>query len=333
MTSLDEIRTTAGVSTSEPAPTGDRPARPNAVDTAVSALRAGAPVVLLDDTRPHSGGELVFAARCATTELVSFAVRHTSGLLQVALARRDANRLELPPISRDRAAPNAPEYGVAVDSAASTGTGISATDRASTIDLLGDPGTTPEQLARPGHVLTYRAHDDGVLGRWDAGEAALDLVKLAEAGIGAARASLVSDADPTSIQRLPEARDWAQRHGVPAVTASAVLAHRLRVGDRCEGAFQLTIRGKTFDLVRWRAGPAEITALSLGGGAATEPPVVHDECLHCLFDPDACRCRTRLLAALRSIAERGRGILLYRHRVALPTSQDLAADHHARIAL
>ncbi|WP_165944606.1 3,4-dihydroxy-2-butanone-4-phosphate synthase [Saccharopolyspora terrae] len=288
------------------------------MDDAVSALRAGRPVVLVDDTGQHSCGELVFAASLATTSLVSFAVRHTSGLLQVALARHDADRLELPPISRDRSTPNTPEYGVAVDTAESTGTGISAADRARTIALLGDPTTTAQQFARPGHVLTYRAHDAGVLGRLDAGEAALDLVRLAGAGTGAARACLVSDADTTTIQRLPEARAWAHRHDLPAVTASAVLAHRLARGDRRASAFQLTIRGRTFDVVRWRDGPAEITALALGGDVTTEPPIIHDECLQCLFDPDACRCRAELAASLHSIADRGHGLVLYRHRIALP---------------
>ncbi|MDI2028234.1 3,4-dihydroxy-2-butanone-4-phosphate synthase [Saccharopolyspora sp. TS4A08] len=293
------------------------PHRTDAVDDAISALRAGEPVVLVDDTGRHPCGELVFAASLATTAAVSFAVRHTSGLLQVALSRQDADRLELPPISRDRSTPGAPEYGVAVDTAESTGTGISAADRARTIALLGDPTTAAEAFARPGHVLTYRAHDEGVLGRLDAGEAALDLVRLAGAGTGAARACLVSDADPTAVQRLPEARAWAHRHGLVAVTTSAVLAHRLVRGDRRAAAFQLTIRGTDFDVVRWRRGTAEITALVLGDDVG-EPPIIHDECLHCLFDPDACRCRAELTATLRSIAERGRGLVLYRHRIALP---------------
>ncbi|MEV4643411.1 3,4-dihydroxy-2-butanone-4-phosphate synthase [Saccharopolyspora sp. NPDC049357] len=293
------------------------PHQTDAVDDAIAALRAGKPIVLVDDTGPHPCGELVFAASLATTALVSFAVRHTSGLLQVALPRHDADRLELPPISRDHSTPNAPEYGVAVDTAESTGTGISATDRARTIALLGDPTTTAEAFARPGHVLTYRAHDAGVLGRLDAGEAALDLVRLAGAGTGAARACLVSDTDPTTIQRLPEARVWAHRHGLPAVTTSAVLAHRLARGDRRASAFQLTIRGTAFDVVRWRDGSAEITALVLGGDV-TEPPIIHDECLRCLFDPDACRCRAELAETLHSIADRGHGLVLHRHRIALP---------------
>lgn len=317
MNGIDDMIATAETPQLDDVAGSTGPHQTDAVDDAISALRAGEPIVLVDDTAPHSCGELVFAANLATTALVSFAVRHTSGLLQVALSRHDADRLELPPISRDHSTPNAPEYGVAVDTAESTGTGISATDRARTIALLGNPTTTAEAFARPGHVLTYRAHDEGVLGRFDAGEAALDLVRLAGAGSGAARACLVSDTDPTSVQRLPEARAWAHRHDLPAVTTSAVLAQRLARGDRRASAFQLTIRGTTFDVVRWRDGTAEITALVLGDDV-TEPPIIHDECLQCLFDPDACRCRAELTETLHSIADRGRGLVLYRHRIALP---------------
>ncbi|WP_051362741.1 3,4-dihydroxy-2-butanone-4-phosphate synthase [Amycolatopsis thermoflava] len=178
-------------------------------DTAIGALRAGRPVVLLDDLGPHPERELVFAARSATTALVAGVVRCTSGFLVVTLPEPEADRLRL--AAQSPADRGAPAYGVSVD-AEGVGTGISAADRARTISLLGTPGTAPDVFTRPGHVITYRAHPDGVLGRATGREAAFDLVRLAGAGFAVAGAALTSD------EPLP---------GLPVVTASGVLAHRL----------------------------------------------------------------------------------------------------------
>jgi 3,4-dihydroxy 2-butanone 4-phosphate synthase/GTP cyclohydrolase II len=178
----------------------------SATGTALGALRDGRPVVLVDDLGPHPSRELVFAASCATTRLVARAVRCTSGFLVVTLPEPEADRLRLS--AQSPADRGTPAYGISVD-AEGTGTGISAASRARTISLLGTPGTAPDVFIRPGHVITYRAHPDGVLGRATAFEAAFDLVRLAGAGFAAASASLVSDED------------------LPVVTASGVLAHRL----------------------------------------------------------------------------------------------------------
>ncbi|PXY36273.1 3,4-dihydroxy-2-butanone-4-phosphate synthase [Prauserella flavalba] len=191
---------------------------------AFSALRQGKPVVVIDDLGARPDCELVFAARHATTELVALAVRYTSGFLVVALPEPEADRLRLS--AQGPADRGAPAFGVAVD-AEGTGTGISSDARARTIALLGTPGTDPEVLRRPGHVVTYRAHPDGVLGRATAREAAFDLVRLAGAGFAAAGACLMSERDPLQEAGPDEARDWALSFGVPVVTASGVLAHRL----------------------------------------------------------------------------------------------------------
>ncbi|MBK1783497.1 3,4-dihydroxy-2-butanone-4-phosphate synthase [Prauserella cavernicola] len=193
-------------------------------DPVFHALRGGRPVLLVDDLGPHADCQLVFAARDASTELLALTVRHTSGFVVVALPEGEADRLRLAPMTYGRG--DAPAYGVAVD-AEDTGTGISATARARTIALLGEPGTSPDRFTRPGHVITYRAHDDGVLGRAAVWEAACDLVGLAGAGFAAAGACLVSERDPLRAARLPELAPWATGLGVPHLRASAVRAHRL----------------------------------------------------------------------------------------------------------
>lgn len=283
------------------------------VEAALAALRNGEAVVLVDDLDPRGTCDLVFAAEHATVQLVSFAVRHTSGFLEVALPRERADSLDL---RRMVGTSGAACYGIAVDGR-NTGTGISAVDRAQTISLLADPDTTPEQLTRPGHVMTYRAHEDGVLGAVTPAEAAYDLVRLAGTGFAAARSCLISERDPADIISQREAVMWTRARAIPLLTTSAVLQHRLPIGDvrgHLAGAFEVSAHGAVFRAVRWSDSSVETTVLVLGEGHGA--PEVVEECVHSGFAPRGCDCRDRLASAMRTIAERGTGAVLHRRRTA-----------------
>ncbi|GAA1248950.1 hypothetical protein GCM10009676_39170 [Prauserella halophila] len=301
----------------------DAEASQDTLDEVTGVLAAGKAVVLVDDLGQESECHLLFAARYATPGLVSTMVRHTSGFIQVSLPCSDADRLALDPMPAGRNAAGMSTYGVAFDAAEVPGTGISATDRAHTIALVADPHTAPERLTRPGHVMTYRAHEAGLLGAATIGEAATDLVGIAEAGFAAAHACLVSTLDPTRSAKKQEIVEWAGSMALPVVTVSSVLRRRLCSGLwGLPGAhrFDIDMYGRTFRAVRWSAGEVETTALTLGDPKHLWPPEVHQECVHSLFDPNGCDCRTRLVEALRTIAGRGNGTLLYRRRSTSPGS-------------
>jgi 3,4-dihydroxy 2-butanone 4-phosphate synthase/GTP cyclohydrolase II len=297
------------------------------VEEAVDALRQGRPVLLLDDVGPHLEGDLVFAAAAATGELLAFVVRHTSGFVQVAVTGSRAAHLDLAPTAPAGISTIGTGYLTSVD-AADVGTGISAGDRARTIALLGDAATGPDALIRPGHVVAHRAHEEGVLGRVAREEAAHDLVRLSGLGVAAAYAGLVSERDPTRMARIAELVDFAAEHGLPIVSASSVVAHRLQLGEAGLGrgatrTDEVVLHGRRFRLVTWANGLDQTLALVLGHATGT-PVHVHDECLHALFDPQGCSCRREVAEAVRSIATAGHGLLIYRR----PRRPAAAGGHH-----
>ena len=137
------------------------------IDEAVAAVKAGRPVVVVDDADRENEGDLIFAAQLATPELMAFMVRHTSGFICAPLSEADADRLELPPMYHTNQDRRGTAYTVTVDAREGVSTGISAADRCHTVRLLSDPATSPADLSRPGHVVPLRAKAGGVL-RWPA---------------------------------------------------------------------------------------------------------------------------------------------------------------------
>src|SRR5437870_8580229 len=133
------------------------------IDEAVAAVKAGRPVVVVDDADRENEGDLIFAAEKATPELMAFMVRHTSGFICVPLTEADADRLELPPMYHTNQDRRGTAYAVTVDAREGISTGISASDRAHTIRLLADRSSKASDFSRPGHVVPLRAKDGGVL--------------------------------------------------------------------------------------------------------------------------------------------------------------------------
>ncbi|OMQ14115.1 bifunctional 3,4-dihydroxy-2-butanone 4-phosphate synthase/GTP cyclohydrolase II, partial [Modestobacter sp. VKM Ac-2676] len=133
----------------------------DSVEAAIAAVKSGRPVVVVDDEDRENEGDLIFAAELATPELVAFMVRYTSGYICVAVTEGDADRLDLPPMFRVNQDRRGTAYTVTVDAREGVTTGISAADRARTIQLLADAETNAADLARPGHIVPLRARDGG----------------------------------------------------------------------------------------------------------------------------------------------------------------------------
>src|SRR6478609_1207912 len=146
----------------------DREKTPAGFDTiefAIAEIAAGRAVVVVDDEDRENEGDLIFAAGLATPELVAFTVRYSSGVICVALAGPDCDRLDLPPMSRVNQDRKGTAFTVSVDAKNGITTGISAAERTRTIKLLADPATKPDDLTRPGHVFPLRSREGGVLVR------------------------------------------------------------------------------------------------------------------------------------------------------------------------
>lgn len=191
-------------------------ARP--VDAALDALSAGQPIVL---TTPGDAA-LVLPAAEASTRALAFVVRHSSGLVGVALPGDRCDALGLPPMRPSFRHDGGPGWCVAVDAATGVTTGISAADRAETIRRLADRATRPEDLNRPGHVLPYATRSHGVFGIPEAG---VELCQRAGLPAAAAFAALVSSEDPTRMATADEAVVFAAAHRLAVLDSADVLGN------------------------------------------------------------------------------------------------------------
>ncbi|MFJ4471088.1 3,4-dihydroxy-2-butanone-4-phosphate synthase [Streptomyces sp. NPDC089424] len=185
------------------------------VAVAIEELRAGRPVIVVDDADREDEGDLVMAAQFATAEALAFFVRWTSGLICVPMASEVADRLDLPLMVPAADGVEATAYTVSVD-AVGVGSGISAADRALTVRTLAEPGCLPDRLTRPGHVFPLRARPGGIGERRGHTEASVDLMRLA----GLSPVAVISEVceDDGSVARSDRLRAFADEHALALVS-------------------------------------------------------------------------------------------------------------------
>lgn len=188
---------------------------------ALEELRAGRPVIVVDDADREDEGDLVMAAQFATAEALGFFVRWTSGLICVPMAPEVADRLELPLMMPAACGVEATAYTVSVD-AVGVGSGISAADRALTVRTLAEPGCRPDRLLRPGHVFPLRARAGGIRERRGHTEAGVDLMRLA----GLFPVAVLSEVceDDGSVARADRLRAFAGEHGLTLLSIEQLSA-------------------------------------------------------------------------------------------------------------
>ncbi|MBK9100807.1 MAG: 3,4-dihydroxy-2-butanone-4-phosphate synthase [Austwickia sp.] len=199
------------------------------ITAALSALRAGRPVLVLDDDDRENEGDVVLAGQTLTASWLAWTIRHTSGYLCAPMPNAWADRLELPPMVSRNQDPRATAYTITCDAAEGITTGISAADRTRTIRVLADPASTPDQLIRPGHVVPLRAREGGVLTRRGHTEACVDLCTLA----GLAPVGVIGELvhDEGAMMRTPQVLELGAREDLPVVTIAALVEHRRRTAD------------------------------------------------------------------------------------------------------
>jgi 3,4-dihydroxy 2-butanone 4-phosphate synthase len=197
----------------------------NIVD-AVDALRAGEFVIVVDDAGRENEGDLIMSAQFATPEALAFMVRHTTGIVCVAITPSRLDDLELPLMVAANTESQRTAFTVSVDVKHGTSTGVSASDRSATIRALADERYSAEDFAKPGHVFPLRYTEGGVLRRPGHTEAAVDLARLAGHTAAGALCEIVND--DGSMARMPELRLFADRHGLLIVNIADLIAYRLR---------------------------------------------------------------------------------------------------------
>lgn len=195
----------------------------NTIAEAVTALRAGRPVLVADDADRENEGDIILSAALATPEWLAWTIRRSSGYLCAPMPQELADRLRLPLMVPDSEDPRRTAYTVSVDAAAGVTTGISAADRARTLRVLGDPNAEPSDLIRPGHILPLRAVDGGVRERAGHTEAAVDLMVLA----GLPPVGVIGEVvrDDGDMMRLPELVALGAEHDLPVITIADLIAH------------------------------------------------------------------------------------------------------------
>lgn len=286
------------------------------IEEAIRVIAAGGLVVVVDDEDRENEGDLIGAAEAVTTESIAFMVRHTSGVLCVALEGTDADRLELPAMVAVNEDPNQTAFTVTVDANEGTTTGISAADRARTVRLLANEEARPTDFRRPGHVFPLRARAGGVLKRAGHTEAAVDLARLAGRRTAGVLAELVND--DGSMARLQELAAFARQHGLPIVSVAELVRYRMRSERLVEHAASAPVSTRygqftAHGYVSLLDG-IEHLALSHGDVAGAQPILVrvHSECLTGdLFGSRRCDCGDQLNSALETISSVGRGVVVY----------------------
>jgi 3,4-dihydroxy 2-butanone 4-phosphate synthase/GTP cyclohydrolase II len=288
----------------------------DSIESVLRDIRAGKPVIVVDDADRENEGDLILAAEKATAASVNFMMRFGRGLICAPITNERAAALGLNRMVLDNRESFKTDFTVSVDATDDITTGISAEDRAKTIRLLANRKSRPGDLVQPGHIFPLRAKPGGVLQRSGHTEAAVDLARLAGLDPSGVLCEIVKD-DGT-MARLPDLRRFKKKHGLKLCTILDLIQYR----RQREKLIELEQRVKmptdygTFDLLLYRATMNQEHHLALvKGNVADGKPVlvrVHSECLTGdVFGSRRCDCGSQLHAALKQIEREGRGIVLY----------------------
>ena len=296
------------------------------IPEALDALRAGRPIIVADDENRENEGDVILSAELATPESVAWMVRWSSGFVCAPMPADLADHLNLPPMVESNEDARSTAYTVSVDAASGVTTGISASDRARTLNVLADPASTATSIIRPGHILPLRAVDGGVRERSGHTEAAVELMRLAGLQPVGAIAEVV--AEDGSMMRLPGLLELGERDGVPVITIEQLIAHleeheprdttsatspagRRRVSLRADATVPTEHGSFRFLAYKDRVTGTDHIAVVSGELGDTALVRVHSECLTGeAFGSLKCECGPQLDAALDSIEQDG-GVVIY----------------------
>jgi len=286
------------------------------ISEAVEDIKAGKFVIIVDDEDRENEGDLAIGAEKITPEAINFMAIHGRGLICMPVIGQRLDELRIPMMVRENTSKFSTAFTVSVEAKHRVSTGISAADRAETVKAIIDPATKAEDLAQPGHTFPLRARDGGVLVRAGQTEAIVDLAKLA----GLYPAGVVCEImnEDGTMARRPQLEVVAKKLGLKIISVADLIAYRRRhekLVHRVAEA-RLPTRYGEFTAIAYRSqiDPDEHLALVMGNVSTQEPTLVrvHSECLTGdVFGSLRCDCGEQIALAMQTIAEEGRGVLLY----------------------
>jgi len=288
------------------------------VEKAIADIREGRMVIVADDEDRENEGDLVMAAAKVTADHVNFMTKHGRGLICVTLTDERADDLDLPLMTQRNTDPQETAFTISVDAHRRFGvtTGISAQDRAKTIEVLTSPNSDPSDLRRPGHIFPLRAKPGGVLRRVGQTEASVDLARMADLPpVGVICEILNEDG---TMARRHELKTFAIEHGLRFITVAQIVAYRLtktRIIQRIAEA-ELPTKYGEFHVIAYESmldGREHLAIIK--GDPSGKPGVLvrmHSECMTGdVFGSMRCDCGEQLVAAMRQIDAEGQGAVVY----------------------
>jgi 3,4-dihydroxy 2-butanone 4-phosphate synthase/GTP cyclohydrolase II len=305
------------------------------VPDAIEEIRAGRMIVVVDDEDRENEGDLTLAAERVTPEAINFMAKFGRGLVCLAMTEERLEHLRIGPMTAENTSQYGTAFCEAIDARQGVTTGISAYDRARTIQVAIDPATKPTDLARPGHVFPLRARKGGVLVRAGQTEASVDLARLA----GMVPAGIICEImkDDGSMARVPDLIEFCREHKMKMLTVAELIRYRMaheryvhRVGealvDTRFGEFRMIAYASEID------GGESHVALIRGDIEHSHAPVLVRMHAHCLmgdvFGATGCECHATLEGSLRLIAKDG-GALIYLHQTSQGFSVEKLDDRNA----
>jgi 3,4-dihydroxy 2-butanone 4-phosphate synthase/GTP cyclohydrolase II len=286
------------------------------IEDAISDIKEGRMVILVDDEDRENEGDLVMAAEKVTPESINFMATHARGLICLALSPERIEELQLPPMVTENTAAFGTAFTVSIDARSGITTGISARDRALTILTAVNPKTKPSDLARPGHVFPLRADKGGVLKRAGQTEGSVDLARLAGLRPAAVLCEIMNE-DGT-MARVPQLQEIARRHRLKLVTIKDLIEYRMQretfvrevtraklptiFGEFTAHVFENELdHGAHVALVKGAIEPADEVLVRVHSGCLTAD----------VLGSLRCDCREQLHKAMQIIDHAGQGVLLY----------------------
>ncbi len=288
----------------------------NSIDEAIKDIKDGKIVIVVDDEDRENEGDFVCAAEKITPEMVNFMLKEGRGLLCVPLTEERCAELDLNMQVVNNTSLHATPFTVSIDKIEGCTTGVSAEDRAATIQALCDPASKPETFGRPGHIFPLRAKSRGVIRRAGHTEAAVDLARMA--GLYPAGALIEIMNEDGSMARLTDLIQIKEKFGIKIISIADLIAYRLKTESLVERGVEVqmpTAYGK-FRLIpfKQKSNGLEHVALIKGEWDIDEPILVrvHSSCVTGdIFGSKRCECGEQLHHAMEMIEKEGKGVLVY----------------------
>lgn len=288
------------------------------IEEAIEDIRQGRMIILVDDENRENEGDLTIAAEMVTPGAINFMAIHGRGLICLAMAPEFIDRLDLPMMASRNESRFGTAFTVSIEARVGVSTGISAYDRSTTVLAAVADEARPEDIVSPGHVFPLRARKGGVLVRAGQTEGSVDLARLA----GKKSAAVICEImrEDGNMARMPDLEEFAAKHNMKIASIADLIRHRMRHDSlsvrRISEANLPTCHGGDFKVVAYESEVDSGVHVALIKGEITpDEPVlvrVHSQCLTGdVFGSLRCDCGPQLQAAMRIIAEEGRGVILY----------------------